>query len=143
MSNAKQLAVELRTFQCLQKSHNFERFGWYFSQWSQNLISEIFYPSGFLPRREAPVISFSVRNVGFWNIRSTCHNKQRGTRRDSLAFLTSFSWNSIQDSRDVRHYESRVYDLWSSLISFLFNIIIRVYRGECAPLLVLKGFAND
>ena len=33
MSNAKQLAVELRTFQCLQKSHNFERFSWYFSRW--------------------------------------------------------------------------------------------------------------
>ena len=65
MSNAKQLAVELRIFQCLPKSHNFERFGRYFSQWSQNLISEIFNPSGFLPRREAPVISFSVRNVGF------------------------------------------------------------------------------
>ena len=30
------------------------------------------------------------------------------TRRDRLAFLTSFSCNSIQDSRDVRHYESRV-----------------------------------
>ena len=25
-----------------------------------------------------------------WNIRSTRHNKRRGTRRDSLAFLTSF-----------------------------------------------------
>ena len=79
---------------------------------SQNLISEIFNSSGFLPRREAPVISFSVRNVGFWNIRSTRHKKRRGTRRDSLAFLTSFSCNSIQDSRDVRHYESRVFDRW-------------------------------
>ena len=37
MSNAKQLAVELITFQCLQKSHNFERFGWYFSQWSSDI----------------------------------------------------------------------------------------------------------
>ena len=34
MSNTKQLAVELRTFQCLQKSHNFGRFGRYFSWWS-------------------------------------------------------------------------------------------------------------
>ena len=75
---------------------------------TNNLISEIFNSSGFLPRREAPGISFSVRNVGFWNIRSTRHSKRGGTRRDSLAFLTSFSCNSIQDSRDVRHYESRV-----------------------------------
>ena len=43
MSNAKQLEVELRTFQCLQKSHNFKRFGWYFSQWSSDIQKSTVY----------------------------------------------------------------------------------------------------
>ena len=38
-----------------------------------------------------------------WNVRNTRHYKRRGTQRNSMAFLTSFSCNSIQDARADRH----------------------------------------
>ena len=72
----------------------------------QKLSSEIVNSSGFLPRREAPGISFSVRNVGFeiFGILATANEEGH----NAMAFLTSFSCNSIQDVRAVPHHESRV-----------------------------------
>ena len=48
----------------------------------QNLSSEIFNWSGFLPRREAPGISFSVRNVGFemFEILATANEEGRNAK---------------------------------------------------------------
>ena len=48
---------------------------------SQNLSSEVFNSSGFLPRREAPGISFSVRNVGFETV--AIANEER---RDAMSW---------------------------------------------------------
>lgn len=61
---------------------------------NQNLSSEIFNSSGFLRRREAPGISFSMK------YQRTRHCIQKETC-DLLVFLTSFSCNSIQDYRNL------------------------------------------
>ena len=69
-------------------------------------------------KRSARYIVF-CKKCWIWNIRSTRHCKRRGTQCDILAFLISFSCNSIQESRAVRHYESRVcnsleWDRWEA-----------------------------
>ena len=62
----------------------------------------------FSPKKRSARYIVFCKKCWIWNIRSTRHCKRRGTRCDSLAFLTSFSCKLIQDSRTVHHYESHV-----------------------------------
>ena len=72
---------------------------------SQNLILT---PQVFFQEEKHQVYRFPSEMSDLKYVQSTHHNKRRGTRSNNLAFLTLFSCNSIQDSHDVCHYESRV-----------------------------------